>query len=403
MDPQFARRSTGRRINAGITGFRRRLRQGPRDFDVPSGNVPAIRESAFNKSSSGFLTDLSNDAAFEDTPSRVGKQTLTDFYDKHSKQPNRGASSLKKASNFLKKTPYGRIADAALDLADLLPHLIFPDQSGEQHVVRGSWKLIRSCSQPPGTGWYQNHNPGFCETAAAGTELATVGSTWRYAEWGYTYDLFGSPRHNTRELYENLNFPSAGTPVPRMQTKTHSVPWDEGFVRPWSMPMAQPIHAPLNAPLKRPLRYASAEPQVAPYPEGRTATNGPPAPPKTPFPGPVHTPPGPGVKERKAQSLGRDHPLEKLVGGATELLDIIDCAYDALPKKRKFRGDGQKTRLAKVFQYAPEMDLKDFVQCLVQNALEDDFIGKLSSGATESFAGSGKFGAKRGITIGPAL
>lgn len=103
--------------------------------------------------------------------------------------------------------------------------------------------------------------------------------------------------------------------------------------------------------------------------------------------------PGPRRKEVKGKAAIVLETLQKAIGSASEIDDIMEAAWDALPKHRKhwsfYKGKpikpNWKKMWADVYLGAPEMDVDAFVKNLVEANLQDEVIGRASGGASKAF------------------
>lgn len=79
---------------------------------------------------------------------------------------------------------------------------------------------------------------------------------------------------------------------------------------------------------------------------------------------------------------------------ATETVDAIDAVYDALPeglRKRVWRNNGRhnpglKKKLKTLYQYYWAVDIKQAVDNIIYNQIEDAVLGRLSGAATKGLA-----------------
>jgi len=110
-----------------------------------------------------------------------------------------------------------------------------------------------------------------------------------------------------------------------------------------------------------------------------------------------------GVKEKKA--VLKDPWIADLYGLLTEIGDITQCAMKAM----KFGSPGWRAakdarglheRVYTIFRYAKDMDLNQFVMCLLINNVEDWAIGKLSQLANRAVINTGYYRSPVGIGRG---
>lgn len=121
------------------------------------------------------------------------------------------------------------------------------------------------------------------------------------------------------------------------------------------------------------------------------------------------------VKEKKAALHIRGTFADKLMNIVTESLDVLNCAHSALPRKYQakprydaggYGGQGRWRRATPqriamtVYQNLGHLNVGKFVQCLIQNQVEDYLIGKVGQLTAKANQKRGSFA---GAAFGPAL
>lgn len=142
---------------------------------------------------------------------------------------------------------------------------------------------------------------------------------------------------------------------------------------PW--PFGEPIRPnPEPQPPGEPKGYHRPTPDVKYYPDPRP--NGDDWP----------TRPPPNVKERKVKfrsnSVARKF-LGALISGASEVGDLIDSLYEALPNKLQDAEATIKEKLATIYEHANDIDVAKAMENFIRNHLEDRIIGKWLAEAQE--------------------
>ena len=200
------------------------------------------------------------------------------------------------------------------------------------------------------------------------------------------------------------------------------------MIDPWSAPIRSPVTSPTHIPIPwywipwrapHPGASPSEQPQVDPRPR-------PPRPPKPPEPpGPTmgtrpglrgrprprdrrrednapaigripQVVPGPRTKEKKPSRKRR--VLARPVSSITELTDLLNCAWNALPEKfrkheRAKRHGKSPTAFVKaqqVYANLGAMNVDKFVQCAATDAAQDLAIARLSHGAQDLARATGR-------------
>lgn len=174
---------------------------------------------------------------------------------------------------------------------------------------------------------------------------------------------------------------------------------------------------------KVPTTWGRPRDSPEPYPPPDTQTGREPPTPRNP------QPPGPKVKERKGKlSCPPESIICELFSQLTEIGDIIDCAWEAIPKNRRTKPRWDPTKRPTnvrrnnagkngsklggwrypslvdkgrdVYDAAFELDLGKFISCLAANHIEDALIGKLGQLTANANQVRGTFA---GLGFGPAL
>jgi hypothetical protein len=133
----------------------------------------------------------------------------------------------------------------------------------------------------------------------------------------------------------------------------------------------------------------------------------------------VRTPPGPGVKERKATIKSSMPILHGVLGTITEGADLIRAIHGALPpqfqakpkrnpnakgKKDKWKASSPQEKLGALYDHWDKIDIGKAVGNVIKQEAGDRLIGKVNQGISK---GNGWYYKKRGtpfgITVGPAL
>lgn len=153
------------------------------------------------------------------------------------------------------------------------------------------------------------------------------------------------------------------------------------------MPSSQPVPVAIQTEANQlgdaPLFHITGEPSLSPSP----TAPGSPKPSPAPYRG--RTPPPPGMKERKGKAWRLFELIGDAFGGATEVMDIVDAMWDALPKEYRTYSyrNGYKIkpawdrRWADVYLHYDKLDIDEALKNIYANQIEDYLIGKLSQGA----------------------
>lgn len=141
------------------------------------------------------------------------------------------------------------------------------------------------------------------------------------------------------------------------------------FPDPSGLPL-NPYPIPRSAPPVRPMN-GDPDPQLPPQPAPRFRNDF--HPPK---------PPGSNTKERKGRLRRGFDTAMNIFGAVTEIQDIIDAAWKALPDRCRtkvyYRGKvvtGFQDRWADVYRCAPHLDINEFIKHLFNNHFQDLVIG----------------------------
>lgn len=84
------------------------------------------------------------------------------------------------------------------------------------------------------------------------------------------------------------------------------------------------------------------------------------------------------MKEKKSTLKGATGALGVVYGKVTEAADFIDAVYDALPTKRRKPFAKLHEKLARLYRYSDEIDMKKAFVNLVKAQALDYAIGKSS-------------------------
>jgi len=198
-------------------------------------------------------------------------------------------------------------------------------------------------------------------------------------------------------------------PAPRPGPRPNPPPWiDPAPYEPLPGSQPSPVPAPVPSPAPDAGPIPSFPPLVRPSPVPGT-------PPVIMAPPGVHkpVPPGPGVKERKVFSPLMQGLL-RFYHEAGEVLDIVDCMHDALPKKSRAKVpryqnkkgtwvNGKITTKAKMKALyngfdKPDYDMGGLTKCLIENEIEDQIVGRIMAGSSGAIQFIG-----RGLGWGPAV
>lgn len=126
----------------------------------------------------------------------------------------------------------------------------------------------------------------------------------------------------------------------------------------------------------------------------------------------IQSPPKTGTKERKARIMiaGR---AAKLIGQATEGMDLLVSIYEGLPQKIRDKVEREnkgfvtvQDRMAAIYTYLDQLDLAVVAENILANMIEDKVIGTVGSGAakgTRNMAEAGYWDRPFGWALGPAL
>lgn len=172
-------------------------------------------------------------------------------------------------------------------------------------------------------------------------------------------------------------------PLPRRNPAPGRRTWPEPYPsrvpEPFRAPDTAPIPEPMPVPMRGPVQRVQAftglgqrGQQLSRNPNGRH---------------PVRRPP-PRTHETKGILAQTGWRLLNAFGVGSEVMDIVDAAWDALPAHRKnwsfYNGKPIRPaawkRASDVFNGARDMDIDHFVKNLIANNLEDMFLGMQAQG-----------------------
>ena len=181
-----------------------------------------------------------------------------------------------------------------------------------------------------------------------------------------------------------------GVPVPRPLP----LPWHVIPLRPWRNPWRDPGEQPSHGP----------EPKPRPRPRPRPEVVWPLVPAARPAIRPnTHrwAKPPSRVKENKTRaSSGVIRALMPILNGITEVGDIVDALWKALPKKYRSKCVTMQCKAADLYRHWDKVEVTDALRELVKNELEDAFFGKLGA-AGKAAAGANPYGGLTGFQTGP--
>ena len=214
----------------------------------------------------------------------------------------------------------------------------------------------------PTTRWYTR-----CERHRA---KPSTFDRWNYREhWYYEKDPGQVPEF----------IPAQGWPF-------EPVPLEVPFV-PWFDPFLNPPLAPAPAPLPKPIRHPPL-PEL-PYPEKGEAGYGPRPdlrPDASPNGRPWPSRPPQGTKERKIKtgSSSATAWLLWLLGQISEVGDLVDALFDALPDAVKSKyPDNTAGHLRGLYENLDKVDVTEAVHNLWTNNVEDHYLGQFFGEAAE--------------------
>lgn len=152
------------------------------------------------------------------------------------------------------------------------------------------------------------------------------------------------------------------------------------------VPIRRQVGEPSWSPLGRPSARARAGTRANRYPTIVATPGG-----LSRLPGTVHklTPPKKGTKERKGTLRAIAAGLGDIFGAATEGMDLIKAAHEALPEIYQAESwyNGQritpsiKKQAVAVYRFYDKVDLDQFAKNVFLDSKEDALIGKLAKGA----------------------
>lgn len=142
------------------------------------------------------------------------------------------------------------------------------------------------------------------------------------------------------------------------------------------------------------------EPEVVPAPSVDPRPGRQPSPGQAPGPrrdGHKRAPPPKGTKERKGRARAIQGFVGNVLGGLSEFGDLMDAAYDALPKDAKahsyYKGKAIKPSWKKrwdaVYQNWDKVDLNQFFKNALLNDAQDEVIGRAHQGANRGMHKAG--------------
>ena len=204
--------------------------------------------------------------------------------------------------------------------------------------------------------------------------------------------------------------------------------------KPQPLPFPSPLGDPIYPTVTVPRPHPALRPMFPPMPSPPPVIRGPkpdavprPMPPVNPWPTPelpvvprpapaprLPSKPPKGTKEKKATLTVSNTPVGWVLNIVTESLDILNCAYKAIPGKgipprwdpTRYGGQGGWRRASPqqitdyVYTNALKMDVGKFITCLIENQVEDRIIGAIGDLTRRANSGSGRFA---GVAFGPAL
>ena len=264
-----------------------------------------------------------------------------------------------------------------------------PEEGGEYYPETvGSWRLTSECVYSK-----YGHHPiitsrSVYDKSCIDRQAITKhldGFTTTKGFW-YRYPFFGSVRHASRAMYRR---PAViDEPEPQLETRPGR---EGGFIHifprrvPDLVPELIPPLQPKPEPAPLPYKLIPDRPTT---PWSRTSFgNGNIRRPRNP--GPTRWKPGPRQKEtRKAYAnTATIRAIKYAVSFVTEVKDLIDAAYKALPGKIRAQNyDKAQTlqgRVDLLYQYAHLMNPKQFFNNVVNNAIEDAILGKIGTKLAE--------------------
>lgn len=120
--------------------------------------------------------------------------------------------------------------------------------------------------------------------------------------------------------------------------------------------------------------------------------------PVTPTPAKGRSPARSREKERKFFVHGRGGPIEWIISGLTESLDLLDAAYYSLPCDKQIRGKASPMRKAQqLYKNINYMRPDKFADNLIQNELTDRAVAKIGKAAAGA---SRRLQLSKGVQLG---
>lgn len=183
--------------------------------------------------------------------------------------------------------------------------------------------------------------------------------------------------------------PGAPRPRPAPQPEPRFIPAADPMAIPIGTPMPTPRPLPFEAlPGRQPNPFRDPKEQTQ---SGNGPARGPKSEPFTSWsPGrapqlmnPGRRPPGPKEKEppKRIFAAGPKELLTRFLGGLTEMKDLVDAIYDAIPKRLKPKGYGKpftpQEKLLYLYEHPEQVDIRRALYNWLLNEGQDAAIGKL--------------------------
>lgn len=277
------------------------------------------------------------------------------------------------------------------------PDLTLPRPAAPPGTSWLQWGVLESyCTTVPGTVW-SGVNTNNCSAPRGPEPGPTV--THTPLSGGQTmirWDRLGRPdplsymRFRQRYIWRLLN--PAGLPLETL--------FPNGL--PMVRPSTPPVYNWVNPNLINPRINRLGE-QGHGLAQPRTATGR-----------PARRPPA-RTKEVKAALTIRGTIVDRIMGTVTESLDMLNCAHSALPFRYQAKGrydpgryGGQggwrrytpQRQAHHVYTHWDKIDVGAFIQCVIENQVEDYLIGRLGQLTAKA---NRRRGAFAGSAFGPAL
>ena len=161
---------------------------------------------------------------------------------------------------------------------------------------------------------------------------------------------------------------------------------------PWFLPINRPVTPPTRSPTPSLPPRGDPIPGIPERSTGTYGTTSTSPNPSRPVPRTRPRPPQQGEKEKKGAIRKGMAQLLELAYAATEVSDLIDAVYQALPKRLQKKGLTPQGKAVVLYRNADQIDLNQAVLNIVKNHFTDAVIGRANALADEGWKSTGVTG-----------